>query len=189
MRAERVGNRKGREAAEMTVNPPRMRRPARAVRVGSTSYGRGVFARRRFRSREVIGEIRGTVIDDPNYESDYCMDIGSSLVLEPDAPFRYVNHSCEPNCRLVAVTEWDERAATVRRTLFLTSLATIGPGEQLTIDYAWPAPCAVPCACGSAACRGWIVSRDELGDIAMFQHTRSLDGESGLADARRTHSL
>jgi len=28
----------------------------------------------------------------------YCMDIGNGRVLEPHAPFRYVNHSCEPNC-------------------------------------------------------------------------------------------
>ena len=45
----------------------------------------------------IIGEIMGHVFDDPNYSSPYCMDLEDGRQLEPDAPFRYVNHCCEPN--------------------------------------------------------------------------------------------
>jgi hypothetical protein len=41
-------------------------------------------------------------------------------------------------------------------------LRTIEPGEELTIDYAWPAEAAIPCACGAAGCRCWIVAAEEL---------------------------
>ncbi len=35
-------------------------------------------------------------------------------------------------------------------------------GEELTIDYGWPAEVAIPCLCGSRHCRGWIVDPDEV---------------------------
>lgn len=148
---------------------PRMRRATRAVRVGSTPYGLGVFAKRSFADRETIGEIPGTVIDDPEYGSDYCMEFGGSCSLEPGGPFRYLNHSCEPNCKLVHEVHWDEKTSQARRTMFLMSLATIGPGEQLTIDYAWPAVFAIPCECGSPSCRGWIVDSDEFQQLQAAQ--------------------
>ncbi len=154
---------------------PKMKRPSRAVSLGETPYGRGVFAKRRFERGEVIGEIRGTVIDDPEYGSDYCMRFGDALIIEPASPFRYVNHSCEPNCALVCFIGWDEETAAHRRKLCLRSLASIGPGEQLTIDYAWSAASAMPCECGSPNCRGWIVAQNELADaVALFdfeEHT------------------
>ena len=72
------------------------------VRVGLSAHGLGVFSLRRFRAHERIGPIEGTVTDDPGYESDYCMELSDELAIEPDAPFRYLNHSCRPNCALVA---------------------------------------------------------------------------------------
>jgi hypothetical protein len=38
----------------------------------------------------------------------------------------------------------------------------IQPGQELTIDYAWPANAAIPCLCQSKSCRGWIVAAKEL---------------------------
>jgi hypothetical protein len=148
-----------------------MRRPSRAVTIGETPYGRGVFARRYFEEQEVIGEILGKLIDDPDYGSDYCMNFGDSLSLEPAAPFRYVNHSCDPNCRLALNTKWDKRSGREQRALFLRAIVPIFPGEQLTIDYEWPADHAMPCACGSPNCRGWIVARDELSKLRARQET------------------
>ena len=69
-----------------------------SVRVGRARVGRGVFAQKRFRISELIGEICGDIIDDPNYGSSYCFSLENGSQLEPTAPFRYVNHSCEPNC-------------------------------------------------------------------------------------------
>jgi len=132
------------------------------VRTGRTRVGKGVFTQRWYQSDEIIGEIEGVVVDDERYGSEYCMDMGDGRCLEPAAPFRYLNHSCEPNCGF----RWhdvrapgDQRA---RRRVFLYALRVIRPGEELTIDYAWPAAAAIPCRCGSPSCRGWIVARDEL---------------------------
>lgn len=71
------------------------------VRVGPSPNGLGVFSVRSFGQREMLGPIQGTVLDDPLYESNYCMELGDYSVLEPSAPFRYMNHSCHPNCALV----------------------------------------------------------------------------------------
>jgi SET domain-containing protein len=46
--------------------------------------------------------------------------------------------------------------------LWLQALTPIEPGDELTIDYGWPADVAIPCVCDAAGCRGWIVSLAEL---------------------------
>jgi hypothetical protein len=129
------------------------------VRIGPTPLGHGVFARRRFRAHEVIGVIRGQVIENPDYASDYCIDLGDGRSLEPTAPFRFLNHRCQPNCELFYL-ETDD--ATQRDRLWVQALRSIKCGEELTIDYAWPADDAIRCACGAAKCRGWLVSAEEL---------------------------
>jgi hypothetical protein len=135
------------------------------VVVAETALGRGVFARRRFSSGYVIGEIRGRVIDDPNYSSRYGMDLGGSLTLEPDPPFRFLNHSCEPNCELFQWSsgddEEDEQDDWSRR-MWLAATRRILAGEELTIDYGWPAEAAIPCRCNAPKCRGWVVDAAEL---------------------------
>lgn len=71
------------------------------VRVGTTSYGLGVFAFAFIPKGTPIARVPGHVIHDPNYGSDYCIDAGNGKVLEPSSPFCYLNHSCEPNCQLM----------------------------------------------------------------------------------------
>ena len=127
------------------------------VRVGPSSVGLGVFSLKTAAIHELIGPIRGTVFDDPQYESDYCMEIGDHSALEPESPFRFVNHSCQPNCALVEVEPYTPGAG----ELWLEVLIDISPGDQLTIDYAWPAWAAIPCRCGCPQCRGWIVAVGE----------------------------
>ena len=139
-----------------------MKRAGRAVRIGPTPYGLGVFARRRFQPRETIAEIHGGRVAEAGYWSEYCMGLGGGLVLEPRAPLRYLNHSCEPNCELVRTVTAEDRDGVVRRALFLKALVRIVRGRQLTIDYAWSAESAIPCLCGTANCRGWIVADEEL---------------------------
>jgi hypothetical protein len=46
--------------------------------------------------------------------------------------------------------------------IWVEALRDILPGEQLTIDYAWPAEKAIKCQCGCKSCRGWIIAADEL---------------------------
>jgi hypothetical protein len=135
------------------------------IRVGPSRHGMGVFALRPFTPGENLGPIRGEIIDDPDYGSDYGIEFGEKT-LEPAAPFRYLNHSCQPNCALVICDEGDEDGAPAGMSAWLEVLREIAPGEQMTIDYGWPAESAIPCQCGAAGCRGWIVSADRLDEIA-----------------------
>jgi hypothetical protein len=134
------------------------------VRVGETALGKAVFAIRRFQKDQVIGVIQGAVIDDPEYGSSYCMDLGNDRSLEPIAPFRYLNHSCDPNAEIFSFT-YGPYSSDRPNQLFLQALRPIKPGDEITIDYAWTADCAIPCLCGSTKCRGWVVDEAELAII------------------------
>lgn len=131
------------------------------VMVQETPLGLGVFAAAEFEASEMVGEMTGDVLDDPEYGSDYCVDLGEDSRLEPAAPFRFLNHSCEPNCELVL---WKSRRKNGRRyaRAWVQTCRPIRKGEELTIDYGWPADAAIPCRCHSRRCRGWIVHPDEL---------------------------
>ncbi len=131
------------------------------VRVGPSAYGLGVFSLRSFSIREVIGPIEGPFFNDEVHESDYCMSLGENGCIEPNAPFRFLNHSCEPNCSLQEY-EVEQDDGQLAGELWLTVDAEIAPGEEMTIDYAWPAEHAAPCRCGSASCRKWIVAAEQL---------------------------
>jgi len=135
-----------------------------SVRIGPTAMGLGVFAVKPFRSEETIGRVCGTVVNDPEHESDYCIELYNGAAFEPASPFRYVNHSCRPNCALVQAEADDEQPA--EPEVWIEAVAEIQAGEQLTIDYAWPAEAAIPCDCHSPECRGWIVAEDELHHLA-----------------------
>ncbi|NDC62854.1 MAG: SET domain-containing protein [Planctomycetia bacterium] len=130
----------------------------RLVRVGQTHVGRGVFARRRLKAGMVLGEILGTVLDEHPADPSYCMEVRSGRVLEPDPPLRFVNHSCDPNCELFY---WTDDDGPEEDRLWLQTIRSIEPGEELSIDYCWPADAAIPCHCGNEVCRGWIVDPEE----------------------------
>lgn len=151
---------KTRREPDERAESPTQRARKKSVRIGTTHVGKGLFARRRYPAETVIGEIEGQVIDDPHYGSDYCMNLDDGRVLEPAPPFRYVNHSCEPNCEF-DFFDLRESGRTQRR-VFLIALREIKPGEELTIDYNWSAASAIPCRCRAPSCRGWIVNPDEL---------------------------
>ena len=58
-----------------------------------------------------------------------------------------INHSCSPNTRYRLV---DHR-------VFVHSIRSIAPGEELTADYSFRSDAPrVPCRCGSSTCRGTI---------------------------------
>ena len=150
---------------ESTEWSPRAARRDRSPRVARTHVGWGVFAGRPYAAEEIVGEISGTVIDDWDYSSCYCMDMGDSRCLEPSAPFRFVNHSCEPNCQFQWYDIDEEQDSPPRRRVFLLALGRIAAGEELTIDYGWPAHMAIPCRCRADNCRGWVVAESELSQL------------------------
>ena len=120
------------------------------LRVGETLYGKGVFAERRYRKNQSIGLMEGTVITDGDYDDDYCVDFGDDTVLMPGEPFRYLNHSCEPNCELVM---WHTEEGAVKPEVWVHATRAIQPGDQLTINYRWPED-AFACLCGTPSCAG-----------------------------------
>src|SRR5690606_32625532 len=118
-----------------------------AVRVASTRIGKGVVSRRWHKPGALIGEIQGQIIDDPHYGSDYCMGIGEDKVIEPSPPFRYLNHSCEPNCQFDWFDVASDGESQPRRRVFLFAVTTIQPGDELTIAYNWPSTDTIACRC------------------------------------------
>jgi uncharacterized protein len=132
------------------------------IRVGPSAHGLGVFALRSFTIGDYVGPIHGQIVADPEYGSEYGIDLGDGdRTLEPAAPFRFLNHSCQPNSALV-IDEDNEGGTFCNPSVWLEILSEIAPGEPMTIDYAWPAEAAIPCQCGTASCRGWIVAEDDL---------------------------
>ena len=56
----------------------------KAVRVGSSRHGQGVFSLRLFTTGEFIGPIHGEIVTDPEYGSNYGIDLGDGdRTLEP----------------------------------------------------------------------------------------------------------
>jgi uncharacterized protein len=135
------------------------------VRIDAAKYGFGVYATRTFDAGEMFAHVEGKIIDDPHYSSDYCIDLGEPFSLVPGAPFKYLNHSCEPNCELVHMFDHDD----IDKGIWVETLCNIEPGEQLTIDYAWPADSAIRCLCGAEECRGWIVHPEEIHEVEQQQ--------------------
>jgi len=137
------------------------------IRIEATPVGRGVFARRLIPPGTILGEIRGTILDAHPEDSSYVMELPGGRLLDPAPPFRFVNHGCDPNCEIFY---WEaDPGAIEEERLWLQTIRPIRPGQELLIDYSWPADAAIPCLCGAAMCRGWIVDPAErhlLPDVA-----------------------
>jgi hypothetical protein len=122
----------------------------------------GVFAVEAIPAATSLGRVRGRLHHGADYGSEYCIELDEKRSLEPRAPFRFLNHSCRPNCELVHVSCEQEDGSIGVPEIWVDTLRAIEPGEQLTIDYGWTADAAIPCGCGVPQCRGWIVASDEV---------------------------
>ncbi len=133
------------------------------VQVEETHIGKGVFAVRSYPATAVIGKITGDLIFDEQYGSNYSFEYDDGVQLEPNAPFRFLNHSCEPNCEFDLLDEPKQDGESLHDGhLHVVALRDIAPGEELTIEYNWPATSAIICQCGTPSCRGWVVADEEL---------------------------
>lgn len=155
------------------------------ITVGETPYGKGVFASKRIKANTPIGKIEGEFFADKKYDSAYAMSFNGGA-LEPEEPYRFVNHSCTPNCELVELCVEDENSDMTFHELWIYSIRAIAKSEQLTLDYAWPAKYAIECLCGSPSCRGWIVDPDELSKVVAKRGLGSLDSGSKPVKAKKT---
>jgi len=136
----------------------------------SPIQGLGAFATQRIRKGtriiEYIGERITSEEGDRRYNDDQSDDhyvllfvVDKHTVIDAavggnDA--RFINHSCEPNCR--SVTE--------KKRVYIEAIKTIAQGEELTYDYnltrdgtedaAREAQYA--CHCGAKTCRGTMLA-------------------------------
>ena len=150
-----------------------------AIKLGDTPYGLGVFASKKIKGGMPIGKIEGEFHPDKKYDSEYAMSFNDGA-LEPEEPYRFVNHSCEPNCELVELVVADQNSGKVFHELWIYALTDIKRGEQLTLDYAWPYTDAIECQCGAPNCRGWIVAANEVEKVVAKKGlgSRAASGEN-----------
>lgn len=135
-------------------------------------HGQGVFALVDIPKGERIIEYVGEIIswneaqrrhphdpDDPNHTFYFHIDEDRVIdALYGGNDSRWINHSCDPNC----IADEDEGR------IFIKSLRRIKAGEELNYDYGLvidepltPELIAdYPCWCGSAECRGTLLSSD-----------------------------
>jgi len=126
------------------------------VSVAPSFAGSGVFAAGEFKRGDVIGEVFGRVVAGPG--DCYAIELDDIHTLDPDAPFRFLNHSCNPNAEFFT----DHRKRDGHYRMFVGARRKIRVGEELTIAYGWSATDAVRCLCGTTKCLGWIVDKKEL---------------------------
>lgn len=134
-------------------------------------HGKGVFARKRIPAGTRIVEYRGeritTAEADARYPEDFSVPYHTFLFALDDEWVvdaahggnlaRWVNHSCDPNCEVVIENE----------RLYIESLQSIAPGEELVYDYNFILPVRhspamkkrYPCECGAPSCRGTMLGR------------------------------
>lgn len=132
-----------------------------SIGVAKCAVGRCVVATKTIRAKAPVGRVTGKVIQDAEYGSSYCMDLSDGTTLEPAAPFRFLNHACEPNCELV-LWKVPKTGKKYSLEIWVHTLRRINEGEELTIDYGWTADMAIPCQCDSPNCREWVVAEEEL---------------------------
>ena len=144
--------------------------------ISSGIHGYGVVTTRWFYKGETICFGDGVLYrEDEELDDTYALvlpgedsGLGESFYWDLVDQTRWFNHSCEPNTEVES--RWDHGHQTVRA--WWVALRDIGPGEEITYDYAFVADVAEPCACGAAQCRGLIVDLDEIDRLP--EHLRPL---------------
>jgi hypothetical protein len=138
--------------------------PETPLYINDSPFGFGAFATRGIKKGEYIYTFEGIPVSFEQsvaFGKDECysLQIGKREYIHLDAPGKYINHSCDPNCGVTPELE-------------LIALKNIEPGEQLFFDYSttmlerhW----TMPCKCGSYNCRGIIKDFDFLPG-ALQQH-------------------
>jgi hypothetical protein len=142
--------------------------------VRETHKGRSLFTRTGHRAGATLFEHQGqclTFTQAAGLPQEHIMEIGENLVVTASGNIDdFINHSCEPNCRVEFRP--DGRAMSV-------ALRDIAPGEELTFDYAttttreglqaFPA-WRFACACGTPACRGEVSCAEEIGVARLREY-------------------
>ena len=129
----------------------------RLVTVHESKFGKGIFATQNISKGSPIMTIYGeklTFSDSlelGDWES-YCLQVGINNYIITEPPFRFSNHSCDPN-------------AGINSNLELFALRSIARSEEIVWDYSssmlerhW----TMRCHCGSIICRRQVTDFDFL---------------------------
>jgi SET domain-containing protein len=120
-------------------------------------HGLGCYAAAEIPAGTVVIEYRGESIDRAEAlrrddrgrpgSSPYVLSVTEDLYIDGAVggnEARFINHSCEPNCRVRRV---GGRA-------WIVAARTITEGEELSFDYDYEGDPQGPCRCGARTCRG-----------------------------------
>jgi uncharacterized protein len=126
----------------------------------SRIHNLGLFAKESIKKGEIVATLGGTTLTDEEVDNKIKggerydgVTLGRNLnlsIVPKDWPGIYGNHSCDPNL-------WMKDALTV------VARRDIGPGEELTTDYAMytiSSKWSMRCNCGSSLCRKLITGND-----------------------------
>ncbi|KAG2783549.1 hypothetical protein PC129_g9628 [Phytophthora cactorum] len=133
--------------------------------------GYGVRTRQHIPPLSIVGEYVGEIIDQkelarrlksvPRHELNfYYLLLAPGVYIDARSKgsfTRFVNHSCEPNCK---TEKWTVKGET---RIAVSALRDIEVGEELTFDYKWKALGSrqIKCFCGAPSCKGVIGTQNE----------------------------
>ncbi len=116
------------------------------------NLGFGVVATQEIGEGELIVEIKGKLV---KMRTLYTIQVGRRAHLEPAAPGKYLNHSCNPNAYLSLVAD----------KLFLIAKRKITEGEPVTYDYATSERkvlARADCQCNESNCRKILLGYEKM---------------------------
>jgi len=141
-------------------------RPSKRLRFGrSKIHAWGVFAGEPISAGDLLIEYKGELIRhqvadlreeeyERNQEDDYMFRIDDNWVCDATRTgslARFINHSCDPNCRTQIVND------NGKKKIFIYAKRNIRVDEELAYDYKFPIEeDKIPCHCGASACRGTL---------------------------------
>lgn len=156
------------------------------VRTSSSSiHNQGLFAAKRIPKDEYVIQYLGEIIKkkestrraNAQHDLSQSEDVGSVYIFELDDKTdidgnfnwniaRLANHSCDPNCE----------AQNVEGEIWLVALRNIKKGEEITFDYGYALEHWEdhPCRCGSDACIGHIVRREDWGKLKKLKKRKKV---------------
>ena len=135
------------------------------VEVGSSPFGRGLFAAQPFLPGQPILLFDGPVLTHAEVlalgdDQAYALQIGPDAYLDTQPPGRYTNHSCDPN-------------AGIANDRMLIALRPVAAGEEIRFDYSttmsedhW----TMDCRCGEPFCRRVILDFHHLPPITQNRY-------------------
>ncbi|KAF4987586.1 hypothetical protein FDECE_15376 [Fusarium decemcellulare] len=133
--------------------------------IKTADRGHGIRSNRCFRPHQIIMEYAGEIITEDECERRmtevykdnecyYLMSFDQNMIIDATSgsPARFVNHSCNPNCRMI---KWI--VSGMPRMALFAGDKPIMTGDELTYDYnfdPFSAKNVQKCLCGEPNCRG-----------------------------------